>query len=143
MLTVGPRSTCAPFNVVSRASACPTRSIRSVSHVEASEISAGKQAYFTYSFTLVLFLCLNKNPFGFQRLYNSITMIHREVIRRSKNPTHTLFLDLLLCFPWSGPPCVLTRSTSESVLSICSTRCIKATTFGRTHPLPRSTTDST
>ena len=47
MLTVGANRTRAPFILASRARACPTRSSRSVSHVEASEIPAGKQAALT------------------------------------------------------------------------------------------------
>src|SRR5260221_7797847 len=52
MLTVGPRSTWAPFILVSSARACPTRLTRSVFQVEASEISAGKQVVFTPSVKL-------------------------------------------------------------------------------------------
>src|SRR3989442_360417 len=47
MLTVGPKRTWAPFILVSRANACPTRSSRSVFQVEAREIPAGKQAALT------------------------------------------------------------------------------------------------
>src|SRR6266566_1531264 len=47
MLTVGASSTWALFILASCASACPTRSTKSVFHVEASEISAGKQVAFT------------------------------------------------------------------------------------------------
>src|SRR2546430_11758476 len=47
MLTVGASSTHALFVLVSCARACPMRSTRSVFHVEASTIPAGKQVAFT------------------------------------------------------------------------------------------------